>query len=658
MATEVASLVVGIDSDTKGLIGGLNLAQIAIGAFVGAAVKAAVDYDRAFTRISAISNASADDIEAWRDEVLKLSGETAEAPRELAEALFFLASAGLDANEIMPTLEASAKAAAVGLGSTSDVAKITANALNAYADSGLTAAQVTDTLVAAVREGSAEPDEFAAALGRILPIASKAGVTFDEVTASLAALSNIGLDVNEGVTAMRGLLTALEAPGSQAADTLKSIGISAQEMRDVISEEGILGALRMLEERTGGNIDTLRKIIPNVRALTGAFGLTGQEAEKVQAIFDAVRDSTGSLGEAFATTAESDAFKMRQALNQLGITVQQLGAELVPTFVMLAEALKPVADAIGAIAGPLGAILDVASLIRNPLQEAGDSFENLAGAIQITADGAVTLRETGDEAAVSLGEMQQKAEMAAGAIQEEGAAQVFAAEQAQAHTEALRDQRLAMLALSDSFLGIIDSANGVAAAQAELNRLERQGKEDTKAYEGAVLDALSAQISLEDAVLSYGQELAASGETARSVREKVRELGNQFGIQDATIKDLISRILAYIRELNNIPSTVTTTVRLVGDLSGNEGPAPLQRGGIVTRPTIALIGEAGPEAVVPLHHLRMPHVPLMEDIPAGGTEIVVNVNVAGSVVAEQDLARTVREQLLEWQRRNVTTRIR
>ena len=39
-----------------------------------------------------------------------------------------------------------------------------------------------------------------------------------------------------------------------------------------------------------------------------------------------------------------------------------------------------------------------------------------------------------------------------------------------------------------------------------------------------------------------------------------------------------------------------------GERSTTGGPTPLAAGGIVRRPTIALIGEAGPEAVVPLSH--------------------------------------------------------
>ncbi|HEU4864992.1 MAG TPA: phage tail tape measure protein [Actinomycetota bacterium] len=399
MATSIETIVVKVIGDTRGLSTALNAASLAVVAFAGASVKAAVDYDQAFTRIAAVSNASREDIEKWREDVKGLAGRTARAPQELAEALYFLASAGLKTNQIMPTLAASAKAAASGLGETQDIARLTANVLNAYADSGIRAADVTDTLVAAVREGTAEPNEFADAMGRILPIASKAGVSFDEVAASLSSLSNIGLDVNEGVTAMRGVLNALEAPGTQAAETMKKIGISADEMRDIISEEGLLGALRLLEDRTNGNIDVIRDIIPNVRALTGMFGLTGQEAEKVSEIFDHVRHSTGDLDNAFKTTSRGSAFRFQQLMARLRVVMIDVGEALLPVVEDVVEVIGDLAKAFSnlspAIQGTIvkvGLLLAAFKLLGGPaliggIVRLGGSLIGLGGSAATAATG-------------------------------------------------------------------------------------------------------------------------------------------------------------------------------------------------------------------------------------------------------------------------------
>jgi TP901 family phage tail tape measure protein len=319
---------------------GLTIPIVAAGA---AATAMALSYEDAFTKISAVSNASAEDIAKWHEQIKGLAVATARDPRELAEALYFLASAGLKVNQVFPALKAAAQGAAVGLGETQDIAKLTANVLNAYPDIVGGAAGAIDTLVAAVKAGTAEPSEFAAAMGRILPIASKAKVGFDEIAASLAGLSNIGLDVNEGVTAMRGLLAAMVAPGTQAAEALKDIGITADELRGVLAEGGLLAAMQLLEERTGGNIDKLQDIIPNIRSLTGQLGLTGENAQVVADIFEQVTNNTGELSEALDETKAGPMFRMRQGLAELKVAAIELGEQLIPIARKIVAVLRDVA---------------------------------------------------------------------------------------------------------------------------------------------------------------------------------------------------------------------------------------------------------------------------------------------------------------------------
>ena len=148
---------VGKSLEKAGISGTTASIGVAIGVVAVAATKAAVNFEQAFTKIDAISNASQESIGEWKNQVLSLAGETAQSPQELADALYFLASAGLEESQVFDVLTQSAKASAVGLGTTGDIAKITAQALNAYAESGLTATEVTDSLTAAVREGTAEP---------------------------------------------------------------------------------------------------------------------------------------------------------------------------------------------------------------------------------------------------------------------------------------------------------------------------------------------------------------------------------------------------------------------------------------------------------------------------------------------------------------------
>jgi len=578
---------------------------IALAAFAADSIRAATAYDEAFTRIGAISNSSAEDIERWKGEVMDLSGETAKAPQELAEALFFLSSAGLESSEVMGTLEMSAKASAVGLGSVTDVANITASAMNAYADAGLTAAEVTDTLVAAVREGRAEPEEFAGALGRILPIAAATGVTFDQVTASLAALSNIGLDVNEGVTAMRGVLQAIAAPGTQAANAMADLGLSAQDLLDAISQRGLFGALQLLDKAAQRNTqgsaaynDVLRKIIPNVRALTGVLGLTGQEAAKVDMIFNNVADSGGSLAEAFGKTTQSDAFKLSQALTALRNAGQKVAATVLP---VLARNLAAIGEVVAVLVG--GALLYklatgfralTAAIAANPiglvLTAAATAYLLLNDAQAKSAASLEALTGSWSSGATSLEMYALQVKLVAdatGAWDVQGFRETIAA---------LHQQYLDGAISLEEYTRATDYLRSVLGQSAEETaRLfaEQQRYERVTATESARLTGLAGQYALVgDAVTDLGNKTGELTRKQERLAESLEDLLGQYPVLTSQVGDFATELSKTPAEyVKNANAGVTWARRVSGaidELLKSDLPKRMKN----------LIGRAGEEAVV------------------------------------------------------------
>jgi len=113
------------------------------------------------------------------------------------------------------------------------------------------------------------------------------------------------------------------------------------------------------------------------------------------------------------------------------------------------------------------------------------------------------------------------------------------------------------------------------------------------------------------------------------------------GIIKAEINGVISVVNMAIRALNNIHVSIPSWVPLVGGKSfGIDLPQipMLADGGIVNRPTLAMIGEAGPEAVVPLSKM-------------GGMGGGITIHVAGSIIQEKDLAITIRDNIAQLMRR-------
>jgi len=149
----------------------------------GASVKMAADFDKSMTQIKSLVGVAGAEVDAMGEKAKVMASETGTSANEAAEALFFITSAGLRGSEAMSVLQASLKAAAVGLGDTKTVADLATSAMNAYGSEVLSATDATDVMVSAVREGKLEANELAGSMGRVLPIASAMGVSFDEVGA-------------------------------------------------------------------------------------------------------------------------------------------------------------------------------------------------------------------------------------------------------------------------------------------------------------------------------------------------------------------------------------------------------------------------------------------------------------------------------------------
>ena len=82
---------------------------IAVG---GLSIKAAADFEASMTKIQSLVGLSAETVQGFEQDVRRLAGTTAQAPKDLADAMFFITSAGLRGAAATETLEAAAKAAA------------------------------------------------------------------------------------------------------------------------------------------------------------------------------------------------------------------------------------------------------------------------------------------------------------------------------------------------------------------------------------------------------------------------------------------------------------------------------------------------------------------------------------------------------------------
>jgi len=311
----------------------------------GAAIKSAMDFEDSFGKIEGLVGVAKSDLQELKNAAKTLGPTYGQSANEAADALFFITSAGIRGKDAIDVLERSLKASAVGLGDAKTIADLTTSAMNAYGIKVLDASQATDVLTAAVRLGKLEPAELAGSIGQVLPLASALGISFDQVGATFAAMSRTGTDAATAATQLRGIMSGLTKVTPKAEKQLAAFGLSGEELRRQLKDEGLLSVLQTLTSTFGDNEVAIANVFGNVRALTGVIDLMGSNVASTNEIFAEMADSTGILDEAFGVTADTTKFKFSQAMADLKVVLLEIGEVLIPVFVdTVIPAIRDVAE--------------------------------------------------------------------------------------------------------------------------------------------------------------------------------------------------------------------------------------------------------------------------------------------------------------------------
>lgn len=313
----------------------------------GVATKTFSDFEYNLAKVTGLVGIASDQTKEWGEELKDLASAVGKSPKELSEALYFVTTGGIRGAETMDVLTVAAKAAAAGLGETQQVADLLVSAMNAYGKENLSAARAADILVASVKEGKAEAPALAQSMGIVLPIASKLGVTFDQVGAAMAGMTRTGTKAATAAMQTRQILNKIVKPAEQSKEAIKKVGTSFEELRHIIGTQGLLPALMKLNDLTKEyGVDTMADIFPNIRALSGVLDLLGANLDENIKSQEAITNSAGALDHAFATVAKTWKFQLNQAIKEGQTLMVELGEVIAKT---LTPTIKNIFDSISSL---------------------------------------------------------------------------------------------------------------------------------------------------------------------------------------------------------------------------------------------------------------------------------------------------------------------
>lgn len=260
----------GLGKATSGLKGlGSGLGKLVKGAALAGAgiaalsVKLAGDFQKSLKEVGTLMKRTSDkQMKDMSRELRHLSQVSGLALSSLSKAKYDVVSAGFaGAADSAKILGATTRLAVGGVTSAATAADILTTALNAYGKDAKEVDDVSNILFTTVRLGKTTMDELGASLGTVLPVARAAGLEFDAVGAAMASMTAGGIGTAEATTALRGAINALTAPVGASKKAMSEAGISAKRYAD-----GSLDLLETIKQFEGMDPATLRKFIPDIRA--------------------------------------------------------------------------------------------------------------------------------------------------------------------------------------------------------------------------------------------------------------------------------------------------------------------------------------------------------------------------------------------------------
>lgn len=329
----------GATNNIKGFLtrsAGQVAALVGTVAGVSASLNTALDFDRSLAEVSTLLDGAADSTRELEFEAQRLAKQFGTMPVEQVKAFYQVISAGAsDAAEATDILTAANKLAVGGVTQVDVAVDGLTSILNAYGDQVESATAVSDTLFVGMRSGKTTIGELSTNLGKVAPIAASLNVSFDELVATVAALTKGGISTTESITGVRAILAAVAKPAKEATKLSEELGIEFNSAG--LQAKGFAGFLDEVVTKTGGSTDKLAQLFGGVEALVPVMALAGAAGIDFNDIMDQMLRKAGATESGFNKMADSRGFKIDQLMASINSIALTLGGTL-------ADVLAPAAD--------------------------------------------------------------------------------------------------------------------------------------------------------------------------------------------------------------------------------------------------------------------------------------------------------------------------
>ena len=309
----------------KGITAAIGTVSAVLTAAGGYAVQVGSEFETSLAKVGTIADTSVKSLDELSAEVINISNATGEGAAALNEALYSAISAGADTAHATELVEVAVKAAKGGFTDTETAVDGLTSALNAYGMQTTEAEGLANKFLVTQNLGKTTFGELASSIGHVAPTANAAGVSIDDLLASVASLTANGIGTSEAMTGMKAAISNIIKPTGDAQKVAKQLGIDFSTA--ALKSKGWAGFLADIKEKTGGNTDQMAALFGSVEALNTVLTLTSDQGMALMnETLGGMATNTGALDDAYnamTSTFEGATARLKTNIDNLAISVYE-----------------------------------------------------------------------------------------------------------------------------------------------------------------------------------------------------------------------------------------------------------------------------------------------------------------------------------------------
>ena len=291
-----------------------------------AGLKVATDFEKGMSEVKAISGATGKDFDALREKAIELGADTAFSANEVAAAMTEMAKAGWSSQQIIDGMSGVLSAAAASGEGLATVSTIVADAITGFGLEAKESTRIADLLTQAANSGTIGITDLGESFKYIAPVAGAMGLSVEDVTTALSAMSMAGIKGSQAGTSLRTMLTRMVKPTDAVAAAMDELGIS------VTNQDGSMKSLDDIVSNLRTSFDGLTESekAKYAATLAGQEGMAGMLAllNLTEEEYNEIAKSMDNAGGVAEKTAAIMQDNLQSKVEQLGGSLESLAIKL------------------------------------------------------------------------------------------------------------------------------------------------------------------------------------------------------------------------------------------------------------------------------------------------------------------------------------------